>query len=308
MKSCVPLAVLRIFIVLTIEASGDLIARSYTYQFLSTENPLSDSGSWLNGKTDGLDWSDVAVTNSMAIGLQSGINPNYDDSTAVVSGTWGSNQTVTATVRIPGDRPPDGNFPELEIRLRTSISAHRIAGYEVIFSVPGGYAQLVRWNGPVNDFTYIASGNGIYLQDGDVIKATVSNNVFTSYVNGVQILQASDNTFTTGSPGIGMFIQGTTGLNNLFGFSNFSASDGESPAVTNGASLNIVLPKTKGSYTLVQSNAVPRGKYRVQYSDQIFSPNWQTLSTVTANNFGVVQYTDTVTNGAPWRFYRTISP
>lgn len=308
MKQRVPLVMLMMLFLLMAGASGDLIARSYTIQFSSTQNPLSDGGNWLNGKTDGLDWSNVAVTNSKAIGLQSGINSNFDDATAVVGGTWGSNQTATATVRIGSVRPPDGNFPELELRLRTSISARRIAGYEFIFSVYGGYAQLVRWNGPVNDFTYITSVNGLYLRDGDVLKATVSNNVFTGYVNGVPIIQGTDSTFTSGSPGVGMFFQGTTGLNNLFGFSNFSASDGESVMVTGGASLNIARPVNQASYTLVQSNSVPRAKYRIQYSDQLSPPNWQTLATVTANNSGVVQYTNTVTNNPPWRFYRTISP
>ena len=277
--------VLKVVILLWVGGVNDLAARSYSIQFLTTERPVSDGGNWLNGKTDGLDWADVAVTNSRAIGLQSGINPNYDDSTAVVKGDWGPNQTASATVRITTNRPPDGNFPELEIRLLTSISAHQLSGYEIIFSVNGGYTQLVRWNGPLNNFTYIVSTNGVFLRDGDVIKGTVTNNVFTGYVNNVQVIQGTDSTFTSGNPGIGMFIQGATGLNNRFGFSSFSATDGETPA--GSGQLLITAPPTVNTYTLVQSNGVPRGMYRIEYTDQLDPANWQTLSTVTANNFGM---------------------
>ena len=60
---------------------------------------------------------------------------------------------------------------------------------------------------------------------GDVVKATIIGHVITVYINGVQTLQATDDTFTSGSPGIGFYIEGATGVNANFGFSNFTATD-----------------------------------------------------------------------------------
>jgi hypothetical protein len=48
----------------------------------------------------------------------------------------------------------------------------------------------------------------------------------TTYVNGTPIFSFTDSTYTGGSPGIGMFLQGTTGVNSQYGFTSFSASDG----------------------------------------------------------------------------------
>src|SRR5271157_2606883 len=75
----------------------------YITNFTRTENPISEGGIWLNGQTDGLDWTDVRTTPGFAFGTEMGGNrpdpQKYDDSTAVLKGTWGPNQTAQATVR-----------------------------------------------------------------------------------------------------------------------------------------------------------------------------------------------------------------
>ena len=49
-------------------------------------------------------------------------NPiSYDDSTAVLSGTWGPDQYVRTVVKIPAVDP--GFVQEIEIRLRSTITA-----------------------------------------------------------------------------------------------------------------------------------------------------------------------------------------
>ena len=55
----------------------------------------------------------------------------YDDSTAVLSGTWGPNQTVQATVAVTSASSASSVFEEVELRLRTTITANSITGYEV---------------------------------------------------------------------------------------------------------------------------------------------------------------------------------
>jgi hypothetical protein len=102
-------------------------ARTYTTRFPFTENPISEGGNWINGHTTGLDWADVATTPRLAIGLESGFT-GYDDATALLTGTWSSNQMATATVyttnRMSGDV-----YEEVEIRLRSSLSPHSCNGY-----------------------------------------------------------------------------------------------------------------------------------------------------------------------------------
>jgi hypothetical protein len=134
----------------------------------------------------------------------------------------------------------DSSYEEVELRLRSSISAHKATGYEINFRClkdGGAYTQIVRWNGALGSFTYLnAAGGANYgVADGDVIKATIIGNVITVYTNGKQVLQASDSTYATGNPGMGFYLSGTAGLNQDYGFSSFTAS--ELPASSGQSSL-----------------------------------------------------------------------
>src|SRR5712692_8700467 len=68
---------------------------TYTTNFPLAENPISEAGKWLNGQGDGLDWTNVRTTPGFAFGTELGGNrpepQKYDDSTALVKGTWGPN-------------------------------------------------------------------------------------------------------------------------------------------------------------------------------------------------------------------------
>jgi hypothetical protein len=202
-------------------------AKTYTTTFSLEENPISEGVNWINGKAVGLDWSDCATTPGLALGLELGFD-GYDDATALLSCSWGPNQTVAARVHTTNQQ--SGNvFEEVELRLRSTLSAHWCTGYEVLFSVRNDnpYCQIVRWNGALGDFTYVASTSGAQciLHDGDEVKATITNQTITAYINGVQILQGTDTTYPSGSPGMGFFIQGATGVNSDYGFASFTASD-----------------------------------------------------------------------------------
>ncbi len=207
--------------------------RSYHTRFPLTENPISEGGRWLNGGADGVDWTDVQTTRHMAFGTMPGdayYPYNYADSTAVLAGSWGRMQTVRATLSVPNPSNQYGVFEEVELRVRTTIAAHSITGYEINCSVNtrDPYAQVVRWNGPLASFTEL-DGVGIGCADRDVLKATVAGKsvaTITVYKNGAPILSVTDRTgpFTTGSPGIGFFLQGATGLNADYGFRDFRAN------------------------------------------------------------------------------------
>jgi hypothetical protein len=201
---------------------------TYTTNFPLTENPISEGGNWINGQAAGIDWADIRTTPGFAFGTESG-KVRYGDSTALLTGTWGPNQTVQATVHTVNQN--DKIYEEVELRLRSSLSPHRLTGYEVNFrcsKTPDAYTQIVRWNGRLGDFTILktAQGSQFGVADRDVVKATIVGNVITSYINGVQVLQTRDNSYGSGSPGMGFYLERTTGVNSDFGFTRFTATDG----------------------------------------------------------------------------------
>jgi hypothetical protein len=199
---------------------------TYTTNFAATENPISENGHWINGKTAGLDWANIATTPGLAYGTETG-NGGYDDSTALLTGTWGSNQTAEATVHSVNQT--DNVYEEVEIRLRSALSANVATGYEINFrcsKTSQAYVQIVRWDGGLGKFTYVATQGGVGVQNGDVVKATIVGNVITAYINGQQVLQGTDSTYITGNPGMGFFLGGATGINTQdYGFSTFKATD-----------------------------------------------------------------------------------
>jgi hypothetical protein len=206
--------------------------RTYTTNFPRAENPLSDNDQWTNGKVSGLDWADVRTTPGFASGTEiGGTRPEpqkYDDSTALLKGAWGPDQTAEATVRTVNQS--DNIWEEVELRLRSTLSAHKCTGYEIMFRCSKSakaYCNIARWNGPLGSFTYLKNSGGSQygVANGDVVKATIIGTVITVYINGVQMVRTTDNTFTNGNPGIGFFIDGASGVNANFGFSSFTATE-----------------------------------------------------------------------------------
>jgi len=206
----------------------------YTTNFSGTENPISEGGMWLNGQTDGLDWTDVRTTPGFAFGTEiGGKRPEpqkYDDSTALLKGTWGPNQTLQATVRCEHPNQDGKVLEEVELRLRSSISPHNCTGYEVMFrctKIPQAYCNIARWEGPLGKFTMLKETHGSQygVKDGDVVKATMMGKILTVYINGMQMIQISDDKFANGNPGVGYYLEGGTGMIGDFGFSRFTATD-----------------------------------------------------------------------------------
>ncbi len=205
---------------------------SYSTGFPATENPISEGGNWIDGATTGIGWSNVRSTPGLAFGTQSGTaggSAQYADSTAALTGAWGADQEASATVFVQNAPTSSSIFQEVELRLRTSISANSITGYEINCSVSlnsaNNYMQIVRWNGALGSWTQL-NGTGTHCINGDTIKATIKGTTISVYHNGSLVMTATDNTFSSGSPGIGFFLQGTTGTNANYGFSSFMADDG----------------------------------------------------------------------------------
>lgn len=283
--------------------SGSLRAGTYSTEFARSENPISESGHWISGAAVGLDWADISITNGVAIGHEPGFN-GYDDATALLIGSWGSNQTAMATVYTT-NRMSGNVYEELEMRLRSTLAPRWCTGYEVLFSLKsdsGCYVQIVRWNGALGDFTYVAatSGSQFILHTGDVIKASITNQLVTAFINGKQVLQGTDTHFASGNPGMGIFIQGVSGVNGDYGFTRFTATDG---LVMPPSAVCLQGPGTNVTWTRRCTSV--RGTACLIENPESLSPSaWKFLTYGVADEFGLFQVFDVPPPGASRRFYR----
>jgi hypothetical protein len=125
-----------------------------------------------------------------------------------------------------------GTTHEVEILLRWADAPHSARGYECNFAYDGGYVQIVRWNGRLGDFTYLAGetapGGGKVsggIHEGDTVSARITGSVITAYVNGVQLATAKDSTWQNGDPGMGFWRGGGSGfLVDDYGFTRYTAT------------------------------------------------------------------------------------
>jgi hypothetical protein len=203
--------------------------QTYTTTFAGIENPLSEGGKWSN---NGLDWTNIRKANGLAYSTQSGTEAGkfkYKDSYAVLSG-FPPDQEAWGEARI--SKPSSNYHQEVEILLRFTSSPHNTTGYECFARCTddnSSYVEIVRWDGPVGKFTYLARkhGKGFGLKNGDTLKASVNGNVITVSINGVEKVRAIDDTFKTGNPGIGEYLECNNGqgigTNADFGFASFTA-------------------------------------------------------------------------------------
>ncbi len=208
-----------------------LCARTYSTTFQATENPISENGMWINGAATGLDWCNVQTSSGFAWGVGPCPTP-YSDPTAILTGAWGPDQSVEATAHVVSPNP--AYYQEIELHLRRNMSAHVATGYEINFGVSHAYVEIVRWNGPRGNFTYLgpscnypqvcARVTGFTIRNGDVAKASITGDTIRVYVNRVLIASARDSTFASGNPGMG-FNFGCGSTYGSHGWSSFSATD-----------------------------------------------------------------------------------
>lgn len=209
--------------------------------FPATENPLSQSGAWLNGAANGTSWNNCqSKAGGLATGTGISGDPPFTDNTCVLNQTWGWQQTAQATIVI-NNGSDAATQQEIELRLNSTITAGNITGYEFDCNIRTGvsYCIIVKWNGLLNNFCYISGGstcqsavtNAYTPHNGDVI---VANNDgagnLTLKINGTLISSVTDTSYQSGSPGMGFWqTGGTTSLFADFGLTNFSASGAFAP-------------------------------------------------------------------------------
>jgi hypothetical protein len=201
----------------------------YSTNFTGAENPLSEGGKWVAGKAVGLNWNNPLSASGKALAsVLSGATGNrYDDSIAHLSASFVSfnaNHYAQGTVyRVPGYSPSGQH--EIELLLRFQITANSARGYEVLWGHAGNLA-LVRWNGPLGDYTSLLSGVNIGAAvDGDVLRAEITGGVIKIYKNGSLVATGPSNTtWTGGQPGIGFWpVDASTPAN--YGWKAFEAGN-----------------------------------------------------------------------------------
>jgi hypothetical protein len=261
MKKVYFIAFVNFLLHLALLSGTEALAKTYTTTFAVTENPISEGGNWLNGQANGLLWANCMTTNNFVWG-----NDNrgvaFADPTAILTGTWGSNQTVTATVKAINQPTGNGCCSEIELRLRSLITANTNRGYEVLFSTYTGndYVQIVVWHGPRGvqgvgfDYINATSGHGAPV-NGDVVSASISNATIRVYKNGTLILTGTDSEWSSGNPGVGFY--GDTRAN--VGFSNFTASDGldTPPAIATPPQSQAVNVTSNATFTVTATGSTP---------------------------------------------------
>lgn len=194
-------------------ACGAPSQQGYATSFPAAESPLSEQGRWTTGKAVGLLWNDVQTARGRAFAAQhvGARKPvRYADPIAHLNTDFGSNQFAEGTVfRLPNYRNTRDKH-EIELLLRFKISAQRARGYEVLWGQDGGIC-VVRWNGPLADYTQLgdcsADQPSAVAVDGDVLRVEVIGNRFTVYRNGGLVLTTTDpdSTWNDGQPGIGFW-------------------------------------------------------------------------------------------------------
>jgi hypothetical protein len=212
--------------------------QSFSTDFPTVENPISGNGAFITSTSPGVNWSGlelggcgckgvapVAVT---APGLAQSPdvgNSSAGDALAVLTGTWGADQT--GSVVVANIAATSAGYEEIEIHLRTDPATGR--GYEITWGYNHDYILIVTWNGggamgEGAAYTVLVNENGSQyaISPGDDLKANISGNTITMYTNGTQIYQYTDTnrSFTTGNPGFG-FNEGSAGD---YGISSFAAS------------------------------------------------------------------------------------
>ena len=207
-------------------SDGDGGAVTYSTHFLATENPISEGGHWIHL---GAPWSLVATGGGVAYGTQPG-DGAYTDSYAHLSG-FPPDQSVTATIHLAAGFSPGGTR-EVEIHLRWADSASNARGYECNLAYNGGYAEVVRWNGPLGDYTYVSSqgsGGPGAVHDGDVFEAQIVGTTITTWLNGhqlqhVDVASIGGTVWTDGNPGMGFWRgAGASATPGDYGFSSYAA-------------------------------------------------------------------------------------
>lgn len=230
----------------------------YETDFPTAENPLDEGGSWRLGKREGTDWNNpkiLAAGECVASTLMpiDGSDRYGDDIGIIATSIFAFPADQHAKVVVYKVSGYSGTQHEVEVLLRFSVAANDAHGYEVLWGNPG-YLSLVRWNGPLGNYTPLYetdTGDVPVPANGDTLEAQIVGDLVSVWINSTLVLDSFDVSafdgvaFDSGQPGLGIWPVTGSAIANSLGFSHFEAGDFEDDEEING-----VLNKTLGSFTL----------------------------------------------------------
>lgn len=196
---------------------------TYSTSFPATENPLSESGNWVQPATAVWNTSVRSVANTAAFGDPASAGTN-DSIVCLTGNTYGKTQTVTGVVY------RNGSFgsAEIELHVLMSFNTTQVFTYELDLTPSGVF--VVKWLGTQNSISVLNGSGDAYdtpLADGDVWEFKAFYVSTTLHLearqNGVLISSVTDaSPYTTGNPGMG-FDVGAGGTFNHLGWKSYSA-------------------------------------------------------------------------------------
>lgn len=228
------------------------VSGDFSTTFSATENPISESGIWQRGASEGVNWLDPKTAsghatadlasdagNSNATGAPASTG-RYDDSLAHLKTsfrTFNADQFVQVVAYKAAAYSPAGQH-EAEMLLRFAITANNARGYEVLVGHAGNMA-LVRWNGARGDYTALFEAGSIgALVDGDVMRAEITGQNAACrirvYKNGAELTGngspfdvnvAGGTVWNSGQPGLGFWPVDTGNVPASYGWDSYTAGN-----------------------------------------------------------------------------------
>lgn len=221
-------------LIILLLACCSVFAANYSTSFPTVETPISESGKWYNMMATSQDWSNMCVVVS---GRAQGKNGHdTSDSTAILTGTWGGDQDCSGVV-VRDSNLGATNFPELELHVNMTPTAHNITGYEALYSMSVAIENnfMARWDGAPGAFVNLGDMGATAALNGNTVRFFRNGATLTMQISGVTIGNTvDDSTYQAGAPGIGADANDTNYDYSKFGFSSFTATDGLNSKITLG--------------------------------------------------------------------------
>lgn len=218
---------------LVLSGAAPTLSGNYSTSFAGTEDPISEGGKWVNGKLVGGSWNNIKTSGGNALPTHVMANPpvHFDDCIAHIDAAvlpFANNQFAQGTVFIGAGHDGD---TEVEILVRFDITSGNARGYEIYWNTQQTDPNIVRWNGPLDDFTRLKVGttNLGPPVNGDVIRVEIVGTVITVKLNGVTSTSWDTSgdglKWSSGQPGIGLNPFLPNGDLTTAGFSDFSCGN-----------------------------------------------------------------------------------
>lgn len=192
----------------------------YETLFSATENPISESGVWVNGNQYGAPYGGVQVTGGSPNGLAYSdhlIGTAFTDSIAFIDPDllyFGPNHYVEIEVlRVGGYTPPSSQEIQLHLRASGKGTALRPL-YEVLIPFGGTNGQIIVQDGTLGGYTDLGaagSGWGAAPADGDCFRAEIIGSAINLYYKpsggayGASVMNVTNGAITAGQPGMGFY-------------------------------------------------------------------------------------------------------